>query len=257
MDNANGTANGSDGSASASRIDAPSATCGSIAGAATLSPGMEQRHARTAPLRPGAAHRPAMIAPYHVHGSVLEGGDNPAVLAQPASAAHEGEGSRFHPDRASHVARRARRALGEARWAVSARYRRVSDSTGDFVHDNPWKSIALAGIAVKVVSTARGQSRPRPCSAGSIGSVFNCRSIHLRRSRRGERRYSLALLLAMRGTWKPCRQGTCRKRCVLRSNGIHKWCSSIPGWGSPADMHDHAFARTLRQRAGDPARRRV
>ncbi len=147
MDNANGTANGSDDSASVSPIDAPSVARGSIAGAAALSPGMEQsQRARTAPLSPGAAHRPAMIAPYHVHGSVLEGGDSPAVLAQPAAAAHEGEGSRFHPDRASHVARRARRALGEARWAVSARYCRVSDGTDDFVHDNPWKSIALAGI---------------------------------------------------------------------------------------------------------------
>ncbi|WP_277184514.1 YqjD family protein [Caballeronia sp. BR00000012568055] len=87
------------------------------------------------------------IAPYHVHGSVLEGGDSPAVLAQPAAVHAEGQGSTFRPSpRAARAAHRARRALSDARDAVSVRYRRASDGTDDFVHDNPWKSIALAGI---------------------------------------------------------------------------------------------------------------
>ena len=29
---------------------------------------------------------------------------------------------------------------------MTTRYRRVSDGTDDYVHDNPWKSIALAAV---------------------------------------------------------------------------------------------------------------
>jgi ElaB/YqjD/DUF883 family membrane-anchored ribosome-binding protein len=103
--------------------------------------------AATASLAPGGAHRPAMIAPRHAHGSVLEGGDSPTVLAQPPSAIAEHQGSAFDAERsAALAARRARQAISEARWAMSSRYRRVSDHTDDYVHDNPWKSIALGAI---------------------------------------------------------------------------------------------------------------
>jgi ElaB/YqjD/DUF883 family membrane-anchored ribosome-binding protein len=113
-----------------------------------LSSGMPPgQSVRTHVLGPVAAHHPSTIASYHMHGSVLEGGDSPAVLAQPAAVHAEGQGSVFRPSpRAARAAHRARRAISDARDAVSLRYRRASDGTDDFVHDNPWKSIALAGV---------------------------------------------------------------------------------------------------------------
>jgi ElaB/YqjD/DUF883 family membrane-anchored ribosome-binding protein len=145
MDNANGNDIASVTpleTASNSRKSAPDAM------QAALGPGLEQQGARAAsPLAPGAAHRPASRAPQHVHGNVLEGGDSPAVLAQPAAAASAGQGSSYHPDpSASKAVRRARRALSDAQDAMTTRYRRVSDGTDDYVHDNPWKSIALAAV---------------------------------------------------------------------------------------------------------------
>ncbi|KND58692.1 hypothetical protein BVER_03176c [Candidatus Burkholderia verschuerenii] len=139
-------ANGSGSTASVTPIDAPSsASSGGVSGIqAALTPSaVQSQGAGLSPLGPVGAHRPAMIAPHHVHGSVLEGGDSPAVLAQPAAATSEGQGSQFHP---SHVARRARRSLSHAHDAMSSRYRRVSDNTDDYVHDNPWKSIAFAAV---------------------------------------------------------------------------------------------------------------
>jgi ElaB/YqjD/DUF883 family membrane-anchored ribosome-binding protein len=140
-------ANGSDGAASVTSIDTPPSSRNATTEAA-LAPGMQQsQRAHSAALGPGAAHRPATLAPYHVHGSVLEGGDSPAVLAQPASASTGGQGSTYRPDpRAAKVIRRTRRALSDAQGALSVRYRRMSDGTDDYVHDNPWKSIALAGV---------------------------------------------------------------------------------------------------------------
>jgi ElaB/YqjD/DUF883 family membrane-anchored ribosome-binding protein len=136
MDNANGSATGT----SVTSLDNPPL------------PRTPVTSAMDAALTPGAAHRPAMIAPYHVHGSVLEGGDSPAVLAQPAAAASEGQGSNFRPERRTAKAtRRARVALSDAQYALSRRYRRASDSTDDFVHDNPWKSIAMAAIGGLIV----------------------------------------------------------------------------------------------------------
>jgi ElaB/YqjD/DUF883 family membrane-anchored ribosome-binding protein len=113
-----------------------------------LAPGMQHSQSvRANTPGPGVAHRPARMAPYHVHGSVLEGGDSPAVLAQPSAVHAEGQGSTFRPSpRTARAARRARRALYDARDAAFVRYRRVSDGTDDYVHDNPWKSMALAGI---------------------------------------------------------------------------------------------------------------
>ncbi|BAN23196.1 DUF883 family protein [Caballeronia insecticola] len=117
---------------------------------AALAPGMAQAtEANVRPLAPGAAHKPAMNAPYHVHGSVLEGGDSPAVLAQPAAARAEGKGSTFHPPPRS--ARRTRDRLANAQDAFVVRYRRMSDGTDDFVHDNPWKAIAMAAVGGLIV----------------------------------------------------------------------------------------------------------
>ncbi|WP_327372926.1 DUF883 family protein [Caballeronia arationis] len=36
--------------------------------------------------------------------------------------------------------------LSGAQGAVKEKYRVVTDSTDDFVHENPWKSIALAAV---------------------------------------------------------------------------------------------------------------
>ncbi|SAK60455.1 membrane protein [Caballeronia calidae] len=117
---------------------------------AALTPGMTQgQGASVTPLAPGAAHKPAMYAPYHVHGSVLEGGDSPTVLAQPAAARAEGQGSQFHPARP--VPRRARAVLADAQDVVAASYRQAREGTEDYVHENPWKSIALAAVAGLIV----------------------------------------------------------------------------------------------------------
>jgi ElaB/YqjD/DUF883 family membrane-anchored ribosome-binding protein len=159
MDQANGNVNGKDESASVTPLGASasastSQTTAQTTAQAAMAPGMAQRPgAGATPHAPGAAHRPTMLAPHHVHGSILEGGDSPSVLAQPAATERAGQGSAYHPDaraeraaRAAKAAKRARHALSEAQWAVSARYRRVSDHTDDYVHDNPWKSIGLAAI---------------------------------------------------------------------------------------------------------------
>lgn len=124
------------------------AAAASNAGVTSLSPGAAQQPASDS--RHGYPHG----APHHVHGSVLEGGDSPAVLAQPAAAASEKEGSRFEPDSrlsASRAASRAKDALSGAQEALSTRYRRASESTDDFVHDNPWKAIALAAVGGLIV----------------------------------------------------------------------------------------------------------
>jgi ElaB/YqjD/DUF883 family membrane-anchored ribosome-binding protein len=147
--------NNANGSASTSRttlLSEPPLSRRTVASAmdAALTPGTAQAQAASVtPLTPGEAHKPAKYAPYHVHGSVLEGGDSPAVLAQPASAAAEGQGSAFHPARP--VPRRARAALAGAQDVVASRYRQAKEGTDDFVHDNPWKSIALAAVGGLIV----------------------------------------------------------------------------------------------------------
>jgi ElaB/YqjD/DUF883 family membrane-anchored ribosome-binding protein len=141
MDNANGSASG----ATITAIDTPPSGRHPGASDPALGPGMQQARGAANSLSPGAAYRPGMVAPYHVHGSTLEGGDSPAVLAQPAAALAEGQGSPFRPEpmRAVH---RAKRAMSGTRSAVASKYRRVSDNTDDYVHDNPWKSITLAAV---------------------------------------------------------------------------------------------------------------
>ncbi|MDR5878082.1 glycine zipper domain-containing protein [Caballeronia sp. LZ032] len=117
---------------------------------AALAPGAAQeKGASVMPLTPGEAHKPSHHAPYHVHGSVLEGGDSPAVLAQPAATAAERQGSRFHPSPPAD--RRARDALADAQQRVAKHYRQVSEGTDDYVHDNPWKSIALAAAGGLII----------------------------------------------------------------------------------------------------------
>ncbi|WP_244815980.1 YqjD family protein [Caballeronia sp. Lep1P3] len=170
MNNANGNASASNAGDASGRATAPggepplSRSAVTSAMEAALGPGMEHGNEGNAvPLAPGAAHKPPQNAqstrgtqnapypaPYHAHGSALEGGDSPAVLAQPASAAAEGQGSRFHPDRVS-TGKRAKRVMAGAQDVAVARYRRVSEGTDDFVHDNPWKSIALAAIGGLIV----------------------------------------------------------------------------------------------------------
>ncbi|KND55106.1 hypothetical protein BPUN_2961 [Candidatus Paraburkholderia kirkii] len=99
---------------------------------AALAPGMAQaRGASVTPLAPGEAHRPVMYAPYHVHGSVLEGGDSPTMLAQPAAATAERQGSQFHPPRSA--ARRARDVLADAQDVLVERYRHVTEGADDYV----------------------------------------------------------------------------------------------------------------------------
>jgi ElaB/YqjD/DUF883 family membrane-anchored ribosome-binding protein len=155
--NASGNPIGNAGSATGSPGGEAPVSRKAVAGAmeAALGPGMEHGNdANVTPLAPGAAHKPAQNAPYpapyHSHGSVLEGGDSPAVLAQPASAASQGQGSRLQPNAAS-ASRRAKRVLTGAQDAAVQRYRLVTEGTDDFVHDNPWKAIALAAIGGLIV----------------------------------------------------------------------------------------------------------
>ncbi|WP_250513161.1 DUF883 domain-containing protein [Caballeronia sp. INDeC2] len=117
---------------------------------APLAPGMAHGQAASVtPLTPGVAHEPAKYAPYHVHGSVLEGGDSPTVLAQPAAASSTGQGSQYHPSRP--MPKRARDVLAGAQDVVAARYRQAREGTDDYVHENPWKSIALAAVGGLIV----------------------------------------------------------------------------------------------------------
>lgn len=152
MDNANG----SDKNASNLHSGTPPLAQSPVAGAmhAALSSSVDPAGS-TAPMSPGAPHRPATNAPYHVHGSVLEGGDSPAVLAQPAAAAAQGQGSLFHPDPHDavrmHRGKRAKKAIAGAQDAIATRYRVVTETTDDYVHDNPWKSIALGAIGGFIV----------------------------------------------------------------------------------------------------------
>jgi len=118
---------------------------------AALGPGMAHGPlASVSPLKPGVLHEPEILyAPYHVHGSVLEGGDSPAVLAQPAAARAEHQGSQFHPARPS--ARRAKDVLADAQDVLASHYRQMSEGAEDYVRGNPWKSVALAALGGLIV----------------------------------------------------------------------------------------------------------
>jgi ElaB/YqjD/DUF883 family membrane-anchored ribosome-binding protein len=148
MDNANGSAS----TIQSMQTDDPPLARRTVTSAmeAALAPGMAHGQAASVtPLTPGAAHRPAMYAPYHVHGSVLEGGDSPSVLAQPAATTSAGQGSQYHPSRPA--PRRARDMLTGAQDVVATRYRQAREGTDDYVHDNPWKSIALAAVGGLII----------------------------------------------------------------------------------------------------------
>ncbi|EKS67753.1 hypothetical protein BURK_022015 [Burkholderia sp. SJ98] len=117
---------------------------------AALAPGMAHGQAASVtPLTPGEAHKPARYSPYHVHGDVLEGGDSPTVLAQPAATHAAGQGSQYHPSRP--MPRRARDVLAGAQDIIATQYRQAKEGTDDYVHDNPWKSIALAAVGGLIV----------------------------------------------------------------------------------------------------------
>jgi ElaB/YqjD/DUF883 family membrane-anchored ribosome-binding protein len=84
-----------------------------------------------------------------VHGSVLEGGDSPSVLAQPAAANAQGQGSQYHPS--PPIPRRARDVLAGAQDVIATQYRQAKEGTGDYVRENPWRSIALAAVGGLIV----------------------------------------------------------------------------------------------------------
>ncbi|CAN7746525.1 DUF883 domain-containing protein [Paraburkholderia hospita] len=80
----------------------------------------------------------------------------PAVLAQPVEGA-EGQGSKL-PDTDNTTASKAKPALAVvkdvlagAQDTIVTRYRVVSESTDDFVHDSPWKAIAFALLGGVIV----------------------------------------------------------------------------------------------------------
>ncbi|SAL02926.1 membrane protein [Caballeronia fortuita] len=151
MDNANGSTSTVQSMPDGARDNPPLARR-TVASAmeAALAPGMAQAQAASVtPLAPGEAHKPAKHAPYHVHGSVLEGGDSPTVLAQPAATHAQGQGSRYHPSRP--MPRRAREALAGAQDVIAKQYRQAKEGTDDYVHANPWKSIGLAAVGGLIV----------------------------------------------------------------------------------------------------------
>jgi ElaB/YqjD/DUF883 family membrane-anchored ribosome-binding protein len=47
--------------------------------------------------------------------------------------------------------RRARDVLAGAQDVVATRYRQAREGTDDYVHENPWKSIALAAVGGLIV----------------------------------------------------------------------------------------------------------
>jgi ElaB protein len=92
----------------------------------------------------------ATIAP-----SSAGNGGGPAVLAQPPVTGSEGKGSAFTPARKT-TATAGKETLSETRDTIRAKYRMMSDSTDDFVHESPWKAIAIAalgGILVGMLAT--------------------------------------------------------------------------------------------------------
>jgi hypothetical protein len=126
MDNANGSAS----PIHSMQAGDPPLTRKSVESAmeAALAPGMAHgQGASVTPLTPATAHEPAAYAPYHVHGSVLEGGDSPTVLAQPAATTSAGLGSQYHPSRP--MPRRARDVLAGAQDVVATRYRQAREGT--------------------------------------------------------------------------------------------------------------------------------
>jgi ElaB protein len=81
----------------------------------------------------------------------------PAVLAQPPVEGSEAKGSKL-PDTDNTTAPKAKPALAvvkdvlaDAQDTIVTRYRIVSESTDDFVHDSPWKAIAFAVLGGVIV----------------------------------------------------------------------------------------------------------
>ncbi|KDR37806.1 DUF883 family protein [Caballeronia glathei] len=74
----------------------------------------------------------------------------PVVLAQPPVTGSAHKGSEFTPSRKPALTA-AKEALSNAQDTVRAKYRVASDSTDDFVHDSPWKAIAMAALGGIIV----------------------------------------------------------------------------------------------------------
>jgi hypothetical protein len=72
-------------------------------------------------------------------------GSGPAVLAQPPVTGFEGKGSEFTRAQKT-TATAGKETLSETRDMIRAKFRMMSDSTDDFVHESPSKAIANAAL---------------------------------------------------------------------------------------------------------------
>lgn len=132
MDNANG-------SGSSTYPDDPPLARRTVASA--MEEALAQgRSASVTPLAPGEAHKPVMYAPYHVHGSVLEGGV-PRCSPSPPRRTPKGRAASF----IRHSRPRGARGRLCLRRAIDARTKAL------ITHDNPWESIALAAVGGLIV----------------------------------------------------------------------------------------------------------
>jgi ElaB protein len=84
-------------------------------------------------------------------------GSGPAVLAQPPVEGAEGKDNKS-PQTDDTTASKAQPALAvvkdvlaDAQDTIVAKYRVVSESTDDFVHDSPWKAIGFAVLGGVIV----------------------------------------------------------------------------------------------------------
>ena len=84
-------------------------------------------------------------------------GNGPAVLAQPPVEGAEGKGSKLRDTDNTTVPKPKPKlavikdVLADTQEAVVTKYRVVSESTDDFVHDSPWKAIAFAVLGGVIV----------------------------------------------------------------------------------------------------------
>ena len=73
-----------------------------------------------------------------------------AVLAQPLVTGSEGKGSTFIPAGKGTLTV-AGETFSDTQDMIRAKCRVVSESTDDFVHDSPWKAIAMAALGGIIV----------------------------------------------------------------------------------------------------------
>lgn len=77
-------------------------------------------------------------------------GSGPAVLAQPLVTGSEDKGSTLIPPGKSTLTV-AKETFSDTQDMIRAKYRVVSESTDDFVHDSPWKAIAMVALGGIIV----------------------------------------------------------------------------------------------------------